>query len=145
MPVDLIAAFIKLGKSIGCEENEDVILDHRKNLEREIKKYEQGVLRKLKHSKEWAEREGVTYEKEALRLKKKFEETEEEVKKLIVEVKSLREDGKSEERREKLKSEISKLRKKKVEAALKNLENEIARLEKRRRRGTRNERGVGSF
>ena len=132
VPVDLIAkAFIKLGKSIGCEENEDVILDHRKNLEREIKKYEQDVLRKLKHSERVAEREGVTYEKEALRLKKKFEETEEEVKKLKVEVKSLREDGKSEERREKLRAEISKLPEKKVsEAALKNLENEIARLEK---------------
>ena len=37
VPVDLIAkAFIKLGKSIGCEENEDVILDHRKNLEKRL-------------------------------------------------------------------------------------------------------------
>ena len=46
-------------------------------------------------------------------------------------MKSLREDGKSEERREKLRAEISKLPEKKVsEATLKKLENEIARLEK---------------
>ena len=39
---------------------------------------------RVRRSERVAEREGVTYEKEALRLKKKFEETEEEVKKLKV-------------------------------------------------------------
>ena len=132
VPVDLIAkAFVSLGKAIGNEESDDVVLDRRKILDREMAKYEQDVVRKLKHAERAAEREITTYEKELARLEKKFMETEEEVKKLKSEVKALREDGKSEVRREKLRAEIGELPEKKVsERTLKALEEEIARLEK---------------
>ena len=132
VPVDLIAkAFVSLGKAIGNEESDDVGLDRRKILDREMAKYEQDVVRKLKHAERAAEREITTYEKELARLEKKFVETEEEVKRLKSEVKALREDGKSEVRREKLRAEIGELPEKKVsERTLKALEEEIARLEK---------------
>ena len=132
VPVDLIAkAFVSLGKAIGNEESDDVVLDRRKILDREMAKYEQDVVRKLKHAERAAEREITTYEKELARLEKKFMETEEEVKRLKSEVKALREDGKSEVRREKLRAEIGELPEKKVsERTLKALEEEIARLEK---------------
>ena len=132
VPVDLIAkAFVSLGKAIGNEESDDVVLDRRKILDREMAKYEQDVVRKLKHAERAAEREITTYEKELARLEKKFMDTEEEVKKLKSEVKALREDGKSEVRREKLRAEIGELPEKKVsERTLKALEEEIARLEK---------------
>ena len=132
VPVDLIAkAFVSLGKAIGNEESDDVVLDRRKILDREMAKYEQDVVRKLKHAERAAEREITTYEKELARLEKKFMDTEEEVKKLKSEVKKLREDGKSEVRREKLRAEIGELPEKKVsERTLKALEEEIARLEK---------------
>tara|TARA_B110000483_G_scaffold242784_1_gene329748 strand:- start:52 stop:1242 length:1191 start_codon:yes stop_codon:yes gene_type:complete len=132
VPVDLIAkAFVSLGKAIGNEESDDVVLDRRKILDREMAKYEQDVVRKLKHAERAAEREITTYEKELARLEKKFVETEEEVKRLKSEVKALREDGKSEVRREKLRAEIGELPEKKVsERTLKALEEEIARLEK---------------
>ena len=132
VPVDLIAkAFVSLGKAIGNEESDDVVLDRRKILDREMAKYEQDVVRKLKHAERAAEREGATYEKELARLEKKFMETEEEVKRLKSEVKALREDGKSEVRREKLRAEIGELPEKKVsERTLKALEEEIALLEK---------------
>jgi len=132
VPVDLIAkAFVSLGKAIGNEESDDVVLDRRKILDREMAKYEQDVVRKLKHAERAAEREITTYEKELARLEKKFVETEEEVKRLKSEVKALREDGKSEVRREKLRAEIGELPEKKVsERTLKALEEEIALLEK---------------
>lgn len=132
VPVDLIAkAFVSLGKAIGNEESDDVVLDRRKILDREMAKYEQDVVRKLKHAERAAEREITTYEKELARLEKKFMETEEEVKRLKSEVKALREDGKSEVRREKLRAEIGELPEKKVsERTLKALEEEVARLEK---------------
>ena len=132
VPVDLIAkAFVSLGKAIGNEESDDVVLDRRKILDREMAKYEQDVVRKLKHAERAAEREITTYEKELARLEKKFMETEEEVKRLKSEVKALREDGKSEVRREKLRAEIGELPEKKVsERTLKALEEEIALLEK---------------
>ena len=132
VPVDLIAkAFVSLGKAIGNEESDDVVLDRRKILDREMAKYEQDVVRKLKHAERAAEREGATYEKELARLEKKFMDTEEEVKRLKSEVKALREDGKSEVRREKLRAEIGELPEKKVsERTLKALEEEIALLEK---------------
>ena len=83
VPVDLIAkAFVSLGKAIGNEESDDVVLDRRKILDREMAKYEQDVVRKLKHAERAAEREITTYEKELARLEKKFIDSFEYLSKL---------------------------------------------------------------
>ena len=137
--VDLIAkAFVKLGKTVERKADDGEIEEARDGLEREILKYEQDVVRKMKQQKRMFTREGDSYEQEVEEYRERLIEVERIVDEMKQKVRLSNIDKKSEQRKETLRKEIEELPEKEISIKiLAEIEEDIERLELKKKIGTK--------